>query len=621
MFSVDVDSQHRDWEAYLRSLPFHKDPTSHEPGQRPLDLDFWRQDTSTRHSLSMADKINTQLREGQDGILDPPATLTNLASIASTPILSLPPEILTEIFLCCAARGKLFEKRYTDVRGHHKFQSQLQFEWVGWINVTHVCRSWREVALNSASLWSFIDVVPMKPSGFDEMLSRSATTPLSLTISSDRPYIDRWDEAALPPVYRILSSRTLPRLRNLFVQAERGAQDDIWFYELLSLMSSSSVAPLLESLTLHCHKPIKGFELRASQIPLLRSLTVSEWSNFLASSAFENLVELRICPRNHPPSTTDIFPILIQMQRLELFSATMGPPEEQFPTSRSPMPCLKSLQVAGNASCLDFVQHLILPSRCRTRIRPCYPDTNPLVHPVLETFGGIDTPPRALVLRACPSTVLHLQLWGQADTVDMERVWRPNEDLYVEHVDPSATPNLELCVVHYSGDPLLGDEPAPWAGLHLADIVELGLQLTHAAVWTKDRWLAGFRQATRLRTLVARGSRAAQSLVYALAPPALAEDTVPRNQSTALGVASEPDAVLFPVLETIVVRADSPDALISFATFEALAIQLEARFAQGIQPPSKIQIPRFGKDEGRVEVIVEHLKTRAGVATVVVKEE
>ena len=73
-------------------------------------------------------------------------------------ISRLPPEILSKIFLCCAATYEL-----------------PQFT-MDWVKVTHVSRHWRTVAIGCPRLWTTL--VFTRPSWVEEMLKRSKRAPL-----------------------------------------------------------------------------------------------------------------------------------------------------------------------------------------------------------------------------------------------------------------------------------------------------------------------------------------------------------------------------------------------------------------------------------------------------------
>ncbi|KAF9232490.1 hypothetical protein BU15DRAFT_81177 [Melanogaster broomeanus] len=50
-----------------------------------------------------------------------------------------------------------------------------------WANVSYICRHWRDVALNTSSLWSFLYLFP--PRWTEELLSRSQTVPLRIRVT------------------------------------------------------------------------------------------------------------------------------------------------------------------------------------------------------------------------------------------------------------------------------------------------------------------------------------------------------------------------------------------------------------------------------------------------------
>src|SRR6266566_1832163 len=51
---------------------------------------------------------------------------------------------------------------------------------LGWIYVAHVCRRWRETALNHPRFWSHINLTKLTPVGMVEILSRAKMAPLHL---------------------------------------------------------------------------------------------------------------------------------------------------------------------------------------------------------------------------------------------------------------------------------------------------------------------------------------------------------------------------------------------------------------------------------------------------------
>lgn len=89
-----------------------------------------------------------------------------------TPVGQLSPELLIMFFSLYIA-ANTYE--------HH-------YEWCAWIRVTHVCRHWRMVALESPGLWTHI--VARKPAAVGEFLRRSGSAPLHITVPAERPNLD-----------------------------------------------------------------------------------------------------------------------------------------------------------------------------------------------------------------------------------------------------------------------------------------------------------------------------------------------------------------------------------------------------------------------------------------------
>ena len=84
---------------------------------------------------------------------------------ALVPISLLPPEILAWVFHLLALKEPPFSGRRE----------------LGWIRVTHVCRHWREVALDNSSLWAKITCgMPTNTKWMSEILARAKNTLLDI---------------------------------------------------------------------------------------------------------------------------------------------------------------------------------------------------------------------------------------------------------------------------------------------------------------------------------------------------------------------------------------------------------------------------------------------------------
>jgi hypothetical protein len=51
-----------------------------------------------------------------------------------------------------------------------------------WISVTHVCRHWRQVALDDSSLWARISGLMANTTWISEMLARARNAPLEIDL-------------------------------------------------------------------------------------------------------------------------------------------------------------------------------------------------------------------------------------------------------------------------------------------------------------------------------------------------------------------------------------------------------------------------------------------------------
>ena len=94
--------------------------------------------------------------------------------------LGFPTEILETIFILCA-------RDY-----HNEYHGHLTPTLPSWVNVSYVCRHWRNVALNCPILWAYIFVAPPRWTG--ELFARSKQAPLKLSM----PLNSRWE----CPLYR-----------------------------------------------------------------------------------------------------------------------------------------------------------------------------------------------------------------------------------------------------------------------------------------------------------------------------------------------------------------------------------------------------------------------------------
>jgi hypothetical protein len=120
----------------------------------------------------------------------------------TVPISTLPPELLARIF------------RF------HAFAEPVGVRGLGWIAVTHVCQSWRQVALDdSSSLWAHVSGYIPGAKWTAEILARARNAPLVINLSgSPSPKM-------LATFPQHISHMREPRLRNLSLLHSQSIQE------------------------------------------------------------------------------------------------------------------------------------------------------------------------------------------------------------------------------------------------------------------------------------------------------------------------------------------------------------------------------------------------------------
>ena len=96
----------------------------------------------------------------------------------SVPISRLLPELLSLVF--CHVRDAIAGKSGHDHSFERPFEFKRRFAVKNWMKISHVCHSWREVALNTVSLWSHLIVTRSNYKWAEECLRRSKESSLVL---------------------------------------------------------------------------------------------------------------------------------------------------------------------------------------------------------------------------------------------------------------------------------------------------------------------------------------------------------------------------------------------------------------------------------------------------------
>jgi hypothetical protein len=239
------------------------------------------------------------------------------------------------------------------------------------VTVSHVCKRWREVAIETPALWSEIDVetgIHATPSyrKASTYLSRTKEYPLSISIDvndwdpdDDSAYSfqsDHQSQASSTQLQRIMAL-LLPHTRR-WQNFKLSAEDYSHFHTVLSLLCDAPPASLLESLELHnfdeelrdgphffpdpSHKtPFVIFDNDAPKLRLVSLCGVHiDWQK---TTFLKNLhsLELSYVSQDIRPSFDDFFTILrssLQLRFLDLCMAGPCEPPHDWPAFLPPPP-------------------------------------------------------------------------------------------------------------------------------------------------------------------------------------------------------------------------------------------------------------------------------------------
>ncbi|KAF8555363.1 hypothetical protein OG21DRAFT_1507775 [Imleria badia] len=183
-------------------------------------------------------------------------------------IFRLPTEILVAIFIFCA-------------RDYHTKDHSLSLP--TWLNVSYVCRHWREVALNYPTLWTYVSTMPHRWT--EEFLDRSRKA--SLKIRVRLPYAkdaSRW----LDTVEKVMHH--VERIQELSLDLPDAYSDKV-------LLRLSSRAPRLQNLkiSLRNYPSESSVVLFDGDTPALHTLELSSCPVPLSSLKLSGLTTLKLC--------------------------------------------------------------------------------------------------------------------------------------------------------------------------------------------------------------------------------------------------------------------------------------------------------------------------------------
>ncbi|KIJ60534.1 hypothetical protein HYDPIDRAFT_32165 [Hydnomerulius pinastri MD-312] len=223
--------------------------------------DYYTPAIVSNWSLSSAgDIIQAHIQNSSPRLTVVQARLESLQAL--DPIYAIPVDILAYIF---------------HIGTHSDEDDGIQFP----ILVSHVCRSWRCLALNSSTLWTNISISsgsigqwdsfptgPVLPKA-SSFAFRSQGCPLSIKIDLLKPHLPTLREEVVPLVMRLLSTATIEfiasvhdRVRALDISTDMNDTVFMATYRLFPLG-----LPMLESLHIYFGEPKDSFERQTWDVP------------------------------------------------------------------------------------------------------------------------------------------------------------------------------------------------------------------------------------------------------------------------------------------------------------------------------------------------------------------
>lgn len=310
---------------------------------------------------------------------------TSLNSLRNSllPVYDLPKDVMVEIFWLLAQPAATPTKRTR--------KDQLD-----WIRVTHVCRSWREIALSQPKLWSFVDLAHLKSAR--AFLERS-NHPIQLftsTYSSSRDVVQK-----VTDWMKDISEVVTPQLH-------RVASIDVRLHDKnLAALVKSLTAPMTLITMVH----LRGHGSNTEELiftPVLGggpSKLTSLHLEFVTipweSPLYYNLVHLKLRHRTSDiaPSIevfTNILENCPRLQTLDLRRAGPQLPEDTTqpppPTKRIQLPQLHRLHLENNpVDIKHLLSYLDIPSTTTLIIKSKFISTGEILPPNFTAPNDVHT--------------------------------------------------------------------------------------------------------------------------------------------------------------------------------------------------------------------------------------
>ena len=358
-------------------------------------------------------------------------------------ISRLPPETLATIFSFLLAEWNK-EVRYLE-----------------WIQVTHVCRRWREAALGYPRFWSHIDFTRLTSDGLAEILSRAKMAPLLLEADFTRfnwpePMIDAMGE----DIEAHISHTRRLRIRGPLCSVFKRLASSALTLESISLSHTSKSSQVVI--------PVDLFNCTA---PRLSSLELENCDISWKSPLLKGLRTLKIHRLSNEarPKLEDWLAALDEMPQLETLVLNSATPLASLASLTSrivTLPSLTKFHISAFAKdCFLALTHLVLPALTCLHVdvksqESGGEDVQPLIPYIAQNASGMqDVEPLRSIL-----------IDGKRDRIEVLAWTTPDADLKFCNSKLSVRESVPACFKFAATGSLWHDE---------VDIAILDAFLTH----------------------------------------------------------------------------------------------------------------------------------------------
>ncbi|KAI0056525.1 hypothetical protein BV25DRAFT_1572924 [Artomyces pyxidatus] len=464
------------------------------------------------------DAAEELLEDSDDGqLIQSLSPFKNLCLEPHPPIARIPAELLLIIFKICATQDPPSSKRAPKLSDASGSEAVVP---LGWILVTHVCRHWRQVALDDASIWGRVDFL-LGPQWGQEMLIRSKSAPITVVSICTWIRDERMHRLAAS-----LATHLPDHLSHLRALTLRGPQR--FFRKILHTLSGA--APLLETIDLAGYGGLDSLPIQAPPTflssPRLHSVTLRDIplsGPFLSTGSLARLhIQGTMGSVSRPwPTITHLLDFLIATPSLKDVLLERCLPQDlsqQLQDDRvATMPCLSRLVLTGRAAAAaNILRHIILSPRCNLTLQ-CVSDD----HSSAECSDILALIPRHFPEAALPPQSLEVRDGEYGDVTIRLQTWDLGDPAPITLGSPDRTSSLSFTFSWSmpTTGALFRELRQAHEALGVVEVRQLVLNVDPLddSGWSVERWSDTFGAYVEVQTLKVTGPDATIALSEALA--------------------------------------------------------------------------------------------------------